>query len=71
MRVRLADLHVNGRLDLYRSCTDWLASSNKPGEDAESITRTLRRGAYQVRVTSPNDGRSSIPYSLLFRLLPR
>ncbi len=71
VRVTLADLHVNGRLDLYRSCTDWLASSNKPGNDPESITRTLRRGAYQVRVTSPNDGRSSIPYSLLFRLLPR
>jgi glucose/arabinose dehydrogenase len=69
VRVTLADLHVKGRLDLYRSCTNLLATSNDPGKQAESLKRTLKKGTYRIKVTSPNDGWSSSPYSLLIKSL--
>jgi glucose/arabinose dehydrogenase len=69
VRIKLDDLHLKGRLDLYRSCSNLLATSNQPGKSAESITRTLKKGTYRIRVTSPDDGWSSVPYSLRIKLL--
>jgi glucose/arabinose dehydrogenase len=69
VRIRLDDLHVRGRLDLYKSCSNLLATSNKSGKQAESLKRTLGKGTYRIRVTSPNDGWSSSPYSLRIKPL--
>ena len=71
VRITLDDLPVKGRLDLYRSCSNLLASSNHPGTQAESLKRHLAKGTYRIRVTSPDNGWSASPYSLLIKPLPR
>ncbi len=71
VRVTLDDLPVKGRLDLYKSCSNLLASSNNSGKQSESLKRHLSKGTYRIRVTSPDDGWSATPYSLLIKSLPR
>ena len=65
--IRLKDLPVNGTLRLYKSCTNLVEESSRPGTQAEKISRTLAKGTWFVRVTSPGDGWSSKPYSLRFK----
>ena len=71
VRITLDNLPVKGRLDLYKSCSNRVASSNNPGKQAETLKRHLSKGTYRIRVTSPDNGWSARPYSLLIKPLPR
>ena len=71
VRITLDNLPVKGRLDLYKSCSNRVASSNNPGKQAETLKRHLSKGTYRIRVTSPDNGWSASPYSLLIKPLPR
>ena len=71
VRITLDNLPVKGRLDLYKSCSNRVASSNNAGKQAETLKRHLSKGTYRIRVTSPDNGWSASPYSLLIKPLPR
>ena len=65
--IKLKDLHVNGKLRLYKSCSNVVEESNDPGTHAEKISRTLAKGTWYVRVSSPGNGWSSKQYALRFK----
>ena len=44
VRITLDNLPVKGRLDLYKSCSNLLASSNNSGKQAETLKRAAREG---------------------------
>ncbi len=67
--ITLGDLPVDGRLELYGSCTKLLATADHAGTRFEELTRLLARGTYRVRVTANGDGSSPSPYVLRFRTL--
>jgi hypothetical protein len=64
--VRLTDVPVSLRLDLYGACGSRITGSDKPGKQSETITSTLGAGYYRVRVKSPSNGWSGSPYTLTF-----
>ena len=68
--LTLGNLGVDARLDLYSSCSRFIASSNVSGSRYEEITRLLAAGTYRVRVSVPSDAWSGSHYSIRFRPMP-
>lgn len=66
--VTLGDLPVNGRLDLYGSCSTLLATADRSGARFEELTRVLAAGTYRVRITA-REAWSPSPYVVRFRAL--
>jgi hypothetical protein len=62
----LKNVPINLRLDLYRSCSNLLATSSHSGLANEQISRTLSPGWYRIRVKAPGNGWSASPYELRF-----
>lgn len=67
--VTLGDLPVDGRLELYKSCSTLLATADHAGSRFEELTRVLAAGTYRVRVTARGDASSTSQYALRFRAL--
>ncbi len=69
--ISLGDLPVDGRLELYRSCSALLATSDHTGNRFEELTRVLAAGSYRVRVTAHAGASSPSLYALRFRSLAK
>ena len=65
--ITLGDLPVDGRLQLYGSCSTLLATSDHAGTQFEELTRVLAAGTYRVRVTANGGATSDLPYVVRFR----
>ena len=55
MRIGLGDLTTGGRVDLYSGCSTLLQSSDRAGNSAEEIIRSLPAGTYAVKFSGSGD----------------
>ncbi len=66
MRLALGDLTTGGKLYLYQNCSTLLQTSDRAGNGAEEIIRSLPAGTYAVRLTGSGTG-STPPHLVLIR----
>ena len=69
MRLALGDLTTGGRLDLYRNCSTLLQTSDRAGNAAEEIIRSLPAGTYAVKLSGSGDT-TTPPNAILIRKMP-
>ena len=69
IRLVLGDLTDGGRMDLYSGCTTLLQSSDRAGNGAEEIIRSLAAGTYAVKLSGSGTG-ATPPYVVRMRALP-
>jgi glucose/arabinose dehydrogenase len=70
MVITAGDLAVDGRIDLYASCSVRLATVDaNPDARYEELTRVLSAGTYRVKVSFPGGARSDSPYAVRFRAM--
>lgn len=69
VRLALGDLTTGGRMDLYKGCTTLLQTSNRAGNTAEEIIKSLAAGTYAVKFSGSGDG-STPAYAGLIRSMP-
>ncbi len=69
IRIVLGDLTTGGRLDLYSGCSTLLQSSDRAGNGAEEIIRSLSAGTYAVKLSGSGTG-ATPPYVVRLRKLP-
>lgn len=69
--ITLGALPANARLDLYRSCSSHLASSDRPDTGFEEVARMLRPGNYQIRVRPVGTWARSMAYRVRVRVPSR
>jgi hypothetical protein len=62
--ITLGNLPVDATLQLVKSCSSPIASSNQAGTHFERLTRSLTGGTYRVRVSVPSGAKSLTPYVL-------
>ena len=69
IRLVLGDLTTGGRMDLYSGCSTLLQSSDRAGNGAEEIIRSLAAGTYAVKLSGSGSG-ATPPYVVRMRVLP-
>jgi hypothetical protein len=69
IRLVLGDLTTGGRMDLFSGCTTLLQSSDRAGNGAEEIIRSLAAGSYAVKLSGSGTG-ATPPYVVRMRVLP-
>ena len=62
----LGDLTTGGRMDLYSGCTTLLQTSDRAGNGAEEIIRSLPAGTYAVKLSGSGTG-ATPPYVVRMR----
>jgi hypothetical protein len=65
----MGDLTTGGRMELYSGCTTLLQSSDRAGNGAEEIIRSLAAGTYAVKLSGSGTG-ATPPYVVRMRALP-
>jgi len=56
VRLALGDLTTGGRLDLYSGCSTLLQTSDRSGNGAEEVIRSLPAGTYAVKLSGSGTG---------------